>query len=404
MVPSIKRIAVLVETSRAYGRGLIEGINSYASDQDDWLLYYHESTLEFDLAEWIQHWQGDGIIARISTMKDANLLAESGIPTIDLLGEIRHPAICSIEPDHDEIARMALNLFLQAGFLHIAFCGYPGIHFSDHRAKCFTTAAEAEQLKVYHYQPPLSSAHTIPQREQWRPQREQDIANWIKKLPKPVAIFACNDVRALDISTACYMVGLKVPEDVSILGVDNEALICNMTKSPLSSIEPDTIRQGWIGAHTLHTLLSGKQPDIKNQSPIIPIPPIQVVERSSTDLICFESPCVSEALRYLRKHNHQNIGSQQIAEAVGVSTSHLNRLFKEATGRTINAERQRLRLIRIRHLLTHSQLTLNEIATENGFTSAASLSKFFKIHEGISPGEFRKNTALIPQHDRNTPK
>jgi len=404
MATSTKRIAVLVETSRAYGRGLIRGINNYASEQDDWLLYYHESTLEFDLAEWLLQWQGDGIIARISTMKDANLLAESGIPTIDLLGEIRHPAIYSIDSDHDEIARMAHHLFLQAGFQHLAFCGYPCIHFSDHRAKHFTKAAEAEQLKVHHYQPPPSSAHTIRQREQWRPQREQDIANWIKNLPKPVAIFACNDARALDISAACHMIGIKVPEEVSILGVDNDELICNMSKPPLSSIEPDTIRQGWIGAHTLHTLLSGKQPDIKNQSPLTLIPPIQVVERASTDLICFDSPCVSEALRYLRKHSHHNIGSQQIADAVGVSPSHLNRLFKEATGRTINSEHQRLRLIRIRHLLTHSQLTLNEIATENGFTSAASLSKFFKIHQGMTPGEFRKNTAIMPPHDKKTPK
>jgi len=395
MPSSTKRIALLVETSRAYGRGLIKGINSFAYEHDDWLLYYHESTLEFNLAEWLQHWKGDGIIARISTKEDARLLAKSGIPTVDLLGEIRHPAISTVHIDHEEVAKMALHLFLQAGFTNLAFCGYPGLHFSDQRAKYFAKAAKTEQLKVHDYEPPPSSNHTIKEREQWRPQREQDIVTWIKKLPKPVAIFACNDARALDISAACHMAGIKVPEEVSILGVDNDELICSMSKPPLSSIEPDTLRQGRIGAKTLHSLLSGSgnPSDIKEESQPVFVPPIQVVERASSDLICFDSPAVSEALRYLRRHSHQNIGSQQVATAVGVSNSHLNRLFKEATGRTINKELQRLRLIRIRHLLTHTLLPLCEIATQTGFTSTASLSKFFKIHTSLAPSEYREQTS-----------
>ncbi len=394
------RIAILVESSRAYGRGLIEGINSFASEQDDWLLYYHEGTLRFDLADWLKTWNGDGIITRLSRNKDARILAESGIPIVDLLGEIPHPSISVVDSDNAAIARMAVDFFIRAGFTNLAYCGYPGIRFSDLRQSLFEDAAKSEHLSIHHYEPPSTKGHSIPKREHWRPHREQDISAWLHTLPKPCAIFACNDVRALDISVACRVSGIKVPDDVAILGVDNDELICNMSRPPLSSIEPDTFHQGYLGAQTLMARLDAGLDHRETRT----IPPIQVIERPSTDLIAFSSPVVASALRYLRKYSHQDIGTQQIAHDVGVSYSHLNRLFKEATGRTINKERQRLRLIHTRHLLQYSHLSLNKIAQKTGFSSAANLTKFFKTHEGITPGEFRENTALMPQHDRNTPK
>ena len=387
-----KRIAILVESSRAFGRGLIVGINTFASEQDNWLLYYHEGTLHFDLAEWLDTWNGDGIITRITSEKDAHILAESGIPTVDLLGEIRHPAISVVDSDNAAIACMAVDFFIRAGFTNLAYCGYPGIQFSDSRQAMFEDTAKSEHLTVNRYHSPSCPESSIQKREHWRVQREEDISAWLLSLPKPIAIFACNDVRALDISAACRVSGIRVPEDVVILGVDNDELICKMSKPPLSSIEPDTIRQGRLGAETLLALLNNNSPTKEAFLPTHTIAPIQVIERPSTDLIVFSSRIVSDALRYLRKHSHENIGTQQIANAIGASNSYLNLLFKEATGRTINKELQRIRLTRIRHLLQHSLLTLNEIAHKTGFSSNASLSKFFKIHEEVTPGEFREHT------------
>ena len=391
---STKRIAILVESSRAFGRGLIEGINTFASERDDWLLYYHEGTLHFDLSEWLDTWDGDGIITRVTNEKDAQVLAGSGIPTVDLLGEIHHPAISVVDSDNAAIAQMAVDFFIRAGFEHLAYCGYPGIRFSDSRQAMFEEAAKSEHFTIHRYRPPSHPENSIQKREHWRPLREEDISAWLLSLPKPIAIFACNDIRALDISAACHVSGIRVPEDVAILGVDNDSLICNMSKPPLSSIQPDTIRQGWLGAETLLALLSAHSPLLESTRIEKTTLPVQVIERPSTDLIAFSTPVVADALRYLRKHSHENMGSQQIANAVGVSNSHLNRLFKEATGRTINKELQRMRLTRIRHLLQHCDLTLNEISNRTGFSTDANLSKFFKIHEGMTPGEFRERTFL----------
>jgi len=394
---ALKRIAILVESSRAFGRGLTEGIASYAARRGDWLLQYHEGTLDFDLRAWLAHWRGDGILARIARESDAEILAASGIPTVDLLGEIRHPAIASVDVNNESVARMAVRHFIDAGFTQIAFCGYPGIAFSDARQEIFERVAREESLAVFGYQLHAGQTGTISRREQWRPHREGDIAAWLASLPRPVAIFACNDVRALDVSTACRLSGVKVPEDAAILGVDNDALICGMSRPSLSSIQPDVIRQGARGAEILEEMLSA---NFRRPPPAENIPPLEVVERPSTDIVAFSDPVVAEAVRHIRKHGLRNIGTQQVAEAVGVSASHLNRLFKQATGRTINKELQRVRLVRIRHLLRHSDLTLGEIARQTGFSTAANLSKFFKSKEGLCPGAFRSASSLLRPQER----
>lgn len=382
----MKRIAILVESSRAFGRGLIHGINTFASKQDDWVLYYHEGTLNFDLQEWLKYWQGDGIIARVTDEAHAEIFANSSIPTVDLLGEIVHPDISVVNPDNASIAQLAVQFYINAGYTNLAYCGYSGIHFSDQRQSCYREAAHNQHLEVISYHPTQNISDTILRREQWRPQREEDLAAWLQALPKPVAIFTCNDVRALDLSTACLISNIRVPEDVAILGVDNDELICTMAKPPLSSIEPDTIQQGNRGAQILHQLMSEAETPVSREV----IPPKAIIERPSTDLIAFSNPVVADAARYLRKNIHLNIGAQQIAEAAGTSASHLNRLFKEATGFTLNKEIQRLRLIRIRHLLRHSELTLIQIARQTGFSSAANLSKFFKSKTETTPGKYRE--------------
>ena len=373
MSQKIQRIAVLVESSRAYGRGLMHGISNYASMREDWQLYYHESTLETSLGDWLEHWHGDGILARVTTGKDAVALANSNIPTVDLLGEIAHPAIASVDIDNTSVAQSAVDFFLRAGFSQLAYCGYPGIHFSDVRQIAFEAAAFQEGAVVSSYRSPHKSSVSIPTRESWHPYREENLSEWLLSLPKPCAVFACNDVRALDVSSACRVLNLKVPEDVIILGVDNDELICGMSTPPLSSVEPDLIWHGARAAELLQQILDGH-----NAPSSVKIDPKGIVERPSTDLIVFEKEHVARALRYMRKGLHLSIGSEQIAREVGVSRSLLDRDFKEDVGHTVSHELRRIRLRRIRHLLIHTDLTLEAIADRTGFPNDSGLLNFFQ--------------------------
>lgn len=387
MNKEIKRIAVLVESSRASGRGLIEGISAYATTREDWLLYYHEGTFDLHLSDWLERWQGDGIITRITSEEQAQLITARGIPVVDLMGGVPRSGISTVHSDNIAIAESATDFFLRAGFSDFAYCGYPGIPFSDVRQETFEKAAISIGASVISYQ---SGRHdsNILERESWHSSQEEDLAQWLKSLKKPAAIFACNDIRALQIAGACRLYDIRVPEDVIILGVDNDRLICGMNTPALSSIEPDHSRQGWRGAEVLQHLLESSNSVTTREA----IAPKAIIERPSTDMIVFANPIVAAAVRLIRKKGSESMSAEQIASALEVSRSLLDRSFKNEIGHTVSDEIRRIRLHRISHMLRYTDATIGEIANETGFSTDANLAKFFKSVTGSNPGAYRKST------------
>lgn len=386
MPENIKRIAILVESSRAYGRGLIRGISGYAAERENWQLLYREGQLGQDFGAWLDHWQGDGIIARISSPEDAEIIASCGIPAVDLYGAYPHPAISRVDADHVGIADVAADFFDHSGLTNFAYCGYPGVYFSDIRSDAFKKAIEKQGRQLHVYASSQPHAKSIIAHEEWRVGREHELANWLESLPKPIALFACNDVRALDVSSACRIAGIRVPEDVSIMGVDNDALICSMSMPPMSSVSPDLTRQGRRGAEILQQLMTGQQQEVVSES----VPPVGVVERPSTDQIVSKYPYVVDALRFVKTHIHRPIGVEHVAEHAGVSRSLLDKSFTEELGYTVSQEIRRLRLLKIEYLLKYTDNTLGEIASQTGFSSSTSLSNFFKSIHDVSPGKYRE--------------
>lgn len=394
MSKKIYKITVLVESSRAYGRNLIQGISEYASKRDDWQLYYREGTLDMDPSDLLDYSQADGILTRITNNKHAEVIRTSGIPAVNLFSAPPEHAVSSVTVDNATIGTAAANFFLRAGHSQLAFCGYPGIYFSDTRQDAFEKAAVAGGGTVSCYSNSQKSNSTsISSRESWRPARETDLADWLRSLPKPVAVFACNDVRSLDVSAACRLGGMDVPSEVAILGSDNDELICNMSHPPLSSIEADITSQGYHGAELLQQLIDGVE-----TAPVYRTIPLKaVIERPSTDLIVFEKPHVAEAVRYMRKNYHLQICPEIIAQYVGVSRSLLDRAFKAELGLTVSNELRHIRLQRIRHLLLHTDLKIMDIANQTGFSNDVSLSHFFKASTGSTPGAYRR------ENDPKTP-
>lgn len=385
MPEKIKRIAVLVESSRAYGRGLIRGVCEFAKSRPDWQLLYRESRMGQNFEDWLKNWQGDGLITRITSAEEAEIVAEKGIPAVDLYGAFAHPKISRLDAEHDSIARMAADFFSKTGISNYAYCGYPGVRFSEQRCAVFKDSIEALNRDLHVYTSPQPPNPSIKCHEAWRSGREEDLATWLHSLPKPIAIFACNDVRALDVSSACRLAEISVPGDVAIMGVDDDVLICSMSFPPLSSVKPDFVRQGQRGAEILQEIMDGTRLQPTTET----IPPIAVVERPSTDLIVSKYPYVVKALRFVRSHVHRSIGVEDVAEYAGVSRSLVDRAFTEELGYTVSQEIRRLRIARIEELLKYTELKLADIAKQTGFPSDTSLSNFFKSAKGISPGKFR---------------
>src|ERR1035438_1669136 len=246
MPAKLPRVALLIESSRTYGRGILAGMARHAKANGPWSVFTQERELHSGVPEWLRAWKGDGIIARIEDKRMAGVLLRLGHPVVDVLGNARFKGIPAFDTDAGAVARLAADFFLRAGFRHFAFCGYRNISFSDRRAAAFAEylAGHNHKVRVFSAPVPLRQPAHIQAVEQGGLGREQAIASWLRKQPRPLALFACNDVCGQQVLNACREHAIKVPAEVAVMGVDNDDLLCRLCDPPLSSIEPDTDRMG----------------------------------------------------------------------------------------------------------------------------------------------------------------
>jgi LacI family transcriptional regulator len=220
--------------------------------------------------------------------------------------------------------------------------------------------------------------------------RAGHLAVWLKSLPKPVGLMACNDMRALQVLDVCGEHGVAVPDEVAVIGVDNDSVQCELCDPPLSSVDPGTQRVGYEAAALLARMLAGRTP---RKTPML-IEPAGVVTRRSTAAPAPADPCVAAAMRFMHEHYSRPIGTADILRQIGVSRSTLERRFQHSLGRSPSAELARVRLERVRELLQHTDLSLREVAQRTGFDHVESMCRLFKRHTGRTPGDYRRWASL----------
>jgi LacI family transcriptional regulator len=381
-------IGLLVDASRAYGRGICRGVANFADRREDWLILAHERPELDELPDWLKKGRVDGLIAYIPNSKLHRKISALGIPVVDVHGRCRGAGIPTLESDAEIIVGMAVDFFLKSGFEHLAFCGYPSVFFSDQREAAFRLQAANSGKAVHIYAPARrqQAGSDIYRFEKARLAHEAGLARWLRALPKPVAILACNDIRGQQVINACREAGIAMPEEVCVLGVDNDEIICRLCRPTLSSIEPDVERIGALAAQLLSDQLAGKPVASSHR-----VPPRQVVQRQSTDTVVASHPLVVQAARWIRDPQHAEASVEQICESVGVSRSTLDKLFLTHLGRPVAREISRIRLQRGEHLLRNTDLPLGQIAQRCGFSSATYFCRFFKRDTGLTPNAYRKS-------------
>ncbi len=390
-------IGVLIETSRAYGRGVTTGIIRYAREHD-WILYPQESGLFLKPPPWLSRVKLDGLIAEVFTKPFAASLRKLGIPVVDAYCQGHLPGAPVIETDPDAAGRMAASFFIQAGFTRFAFCGYPGIYFSDCRDAAFTTHLKAKGFSCDRYNPSsrTRNCRDLFLRERGGMEYEKDIAKWLRKLPKPIAVFACNDIRGQQILNACRDFNIRAPEEVTVLGLDNDHLICEMSHPTLSSIAPDTEAIGRTAAETLDRMIMKKNRDqesgVRIHLPVrIALPPLRIVERQSTDIVPDTHPIIAGATRLIRDEACRGLTVELLCDRLGFGRTHLDNLFRQRLGRTVAREFARVRMNRARRLLLDTELPLAEVATQSGFLTLPHFCRVFKRETSLPPTQFRQN-------------
>ncbi len=318
-------------------------------------------------------------------------------PTVDLRGEYAPRSGATLDTDPVACSVLATEHFLNRGFRHLAFCGYPGVGFSDQRSQSFLECAAAHGFSVEVFVPtgPSTDHRDTIAREFDAEFYEHGLDAWLAQLPKPVAIFGCNDVRARQVLISCSRTGLSVPDDVAVLGVDNDEVICDLSFPPLSSVVPNTWQIGYQGAALLDRLMSGES--VSTDRLLIAPEGLQV--RRSSDVIAVENRAVAAALQYIRDHACDGIAVQDVVRSLPFSRTTLDRRFQNILGRSPKDEINRIRIERAKQLLELTDHKIAAIADMVGYGMAPQFVTAFKRLQGVTPGEFRKRGKHARRHE-----
>ncbi len=390
----VPRVILLVESSRGSGRALLRGIANYAHHHGPWSFYWEPGGLE---KAWptLRHIEADGIILR--DVKKVDEALASGLPAI-VIGHRQSeiPDLVNVVTDSEAIGRMGAEHLLHCGFKHFAFCGYSEnplerTVWSEVRGEFFgARICEAGFL------PPPQRALSKTE-ENW-PKERRSLARWLEALPKPVGLMACNDDCGQQVVEACKLAGLTVPDQVGVIGADNDEVVCGLTDPPLSSVAINFERAGYDAARALDKLMRGAR---EVPLRIIAAAP-HIVTRRSTDFVATDDTHLTRALQFVRDRGRVGISVNEVARAAGLSRRALEKRFRALLGRSILEEIRRVRSDHIACLLVETDLPVAGIAEMLGFTDAHHFARYFRAAKQMSPLRYRSTHARYSSDSKSS--
>ena len=371
-----KRVALLVETSLASGREILLGIAKYAREMDGWQLFHVPSGLGDPVPGWLEGWEGDGVIARVSNAGIGSQLQALGLPVMDVLGVVGDAGFPLVHVDNRQVAKLVARHFKERDFRRFAFYGIQGENWSMSRLEGFREACGQD----------IAHLDSLPGQGDGAGEGFTRLCQWLRGLPKPVGIFVASDQRGLVLLEACRAEGIAVPEQVAVVGVDNDVPLCEISSPQLTSVDAGHFQVGYEAARRMDKLMAG-QPLSRHA---FLVPPSGLVVRGSSDTQAIEDPVVATGLHFLRHNLAAPLDNALIAKAAGVSRTLFQKRFRQEIGCTVHAYLVNCRLERAKMLLTSSNLTLADIALRCGFNHQEYMGDVFKRHTGMTPGEWRK--------------
>jgi LacI family transcriptional regulator len=373
-----RQVALLIETSNAYARGLLQGVVHYIREHRPWSFHLMEQGRGDDPPPWLAGWKGDGIIARIETPRIARAVVKTGLPAVDLSAARLVPALPWVETNDEEIARLAAEHLIERGFKRFAFCGDARFNWSQWREGHFAARLKVAGHACAVFRPKVAAGDVAA--------AARELARWLKELPKPVGILACYDIRGQQVLDACRGAGLAVPDEVAVIGVDNDALLCELASPPLSSVIPNAHRAGYEAAALLDELMAGKRVPATAHL----IAPLGIAERQSTEVLAVDDRDVARAVQFIREHACEGINVSDVLRAVPLSRRVLEQRFQRLLGCTPREEILHVRLARVKQLLGETDLPLYRVAERTGFEHVEYLSVVFKRETGRTPRAWRE--------------
>lgn len=377
------KILLLTDFSSGYSRNLLKGIVRYSKEVGNWSfqrmpLYYRMLYGENGVVEWAKKWQADAIIAQLTDV-NIELLNDLNIPIIVQNYRDRNKAVSNLTGDYFNTGVMAAKFFLNRGYRNFAFYGFKGAIWSRERADGYSHEIEKQGYKL------AILENDNKDREEWS-YNHTVLGNWLQSLPKPVALFACDDHFALQISETCNVYNINVPDDIAILGVDNDDLLCNISDPPLSSIVLDVENGGYNAGKLLHQLITKEITEPFN----IVVNPLIIERRKSTEKYAVWDKNIRTILNYIEKNYANHLSVEELVKQVPLSRRVLEKKFKEETGESLYQYIQNYRIDQFTRLLITTDYSLFEAALQSGFENYKNVSRIFRKYKSLSPAEYRK--------------
>ena len=376
------KILLLIDYSSDFSRRLLKGLIKYSKENGPWMFYrlpeYYKTLYGKEgIVRWAKEWNADAILAQWDN-EDTNLLKSLDIPVILQNYKKRSDYFSNLTGDYKGTGKMAANFFAKKGFSNFAFYGNKGVVWSLERAEGYRREVEKIGGDYYYFETENLSG------DQWS-KSHIHLDDWLLSLPKPIALFACDDYFALQVSEICKINNIRIPEEISLLGVDNDELICNLSDPPISSIVLELEKGGYETGRLIDKLVKKEKVGQFN----IVINPIRVEVRHSTEKYEISSKYILEVVKYIEENFTSDISIDELSKLVPLSRRNLEVKFKNDLGTSIYQFILNCRAEHLAYLLLTTERSLYDIAYEVGFKDCKNVSRVFKKFKSNSPNEYR---------------
>jgi len=378
------RIAIAVPQGLAFVERELRGIVEYANEHGGWTFSRFPDMLGASV-KWLRNWTGDGAFALITTPADAMMVRDLPFPVVNLASHLPPGDLPLVAVDHRRIGEIAARHLLERGFRRFGYFGTPRLWYSEQRRNSFRKSVEKAggQCRILEVEANPNSAA-------WRHQ-EQKLRQWLESLQLPVGIMASTDLRASMVLETCRSLGLRVPDDVGVIGVDNDPVFAEFDDPPLTSVARNDRAVGRKAAELLAKLMAGGKPPAK---PIL-IPPEGVVQRRSTETTVIDNPVVAQVVGYIHEHISSKLRVEELIKDLPISRRSLEAKFREALK---TSPRQYVNLMRVeaakRLLASPDQMKLASVSNACGFTEPRRFRAIFRRVTGVSPAAYRRSCLM----------
>lgn len=379
------RLLFITDFTESFANKLLEGIVNYSRRQEQWAICRMPPSYKARIGipgvvKWAKDWGADAVIGQFEETDEVELFAKAGIVAVAQDFKKRFRTIPNITADYIGTGRMAARFYIDRGFRHFGFFGFNEVCWSDERCEGFRREVEAAGFGDSFYAYRAQDIDHL-----WLYERSR-LADWLRMIPKPIGIMACDDNQGNNLIEACHTAGIKIPSEVSVMGVDNDELLCSLGSTTLSSIYVDIVDGGYRTAELIERRVADPDAPVSD----IVLKPVKIIGRMSTAAFATDDTQIRRAILFIHKNIRKRISVKDVVGEVALSRRLLERRFKSVTGQTLYQYISDLKIKQFAEMLQSTDEQVVNIALSLGESDTKSISRRFKQFYGCSPNEWRE--------------